>query len=61
MRKWQRYTPEFRAEALKRLNGCENIGALARELKSREESYICGETKSRGGLELDRSRTLTKP
>jgi transposase-like protein len=33
MRKWQRYTAEFRAEALKRLKGCENIGALARELK----------------------------
>lgn len=33
MRKWQRYTPEFRAEALRRLKGCENIGALARELK----------------------------
>jgi transposase-like protein len=33
MRKWQRYTVEFRAEALKQLKGCENIGALARELK----------------------------
>ena len=33
MRKWQRYTAEFRAGALKRLKGCENIGALARELK----------------------------
>jgi transposase-like protein len=33
MRKWKRYTAEFRAEALKRLKGCENIGALARELK----------------------------
>jgi transposase-like protein len=33
MRKWQRYTREFRAEALRRLKGCENIGALARELK----------------------------
>lgn len=33
MRKWQRYTAEFRAEALRRLKGCENIGALARELK----------------------------
>ena len=33
MRKWQRYTPEFRSAALKRLKGCENVGALARELK----------------------------
>jgi transposase-like protein len=33
MRKWHRYTAEFRAEALKRLKGCENVGALARELK----------------------------
>jgi transposase-like protein len=33
MRKWQRYTPEFRDEALRRLKGCENVGALARELK----------------------------
>ena len=33
MRKWQRYTPEFRAQALRRLKGCENIGGLARELK----------------------------
>jgi transposase-like protein len=33
MRKWQRYTPEFKAEALRRLKGCENVGGLARELK----------------------------
>jgi transposase-like protein len=33
MRKWQRYTSEFRAEALRRLKGCNNVGALARELK----------------------------
>jgi transposase-like protein len=41
MRKWQRYTTEFKAEALKRLKGCENIGALARELKvSRGVLYL---------------------
>jgi transposase-like protein len=41
MRKWRRYTPEFRAEALKRLQGCENIRALARELKvSRGVLYL---------------------
>ncbi len=33
MRTWQRYTPEFKAEALRRLKGCENVGGLARELK----------------------------
>ena len=33
MRKWRRHTAEFKAEAVKRLKGCENIGALARELK----------------------------
>ena len=32
MRKWQRYTPEFKAEALRRLKGCENVEGLAREL-----------------------------
>jgi transposase-like protein len=41
MRKWRRYTPEFRAEALKRLKGCENIRVLARELKiSRGVLYL---------------------
>ena len=33
MRTWQRYTPEFRSAALKRRKGCENVCALARELK----------------------------
>src|SRR5919107_1179142 len=33
MRKWRRHTPEFKAEAVKRLKGWENIEALARELK----------------------------
>jgi transposase-like protein len=33
MRKWRRHTPEFKAEAVKRLKGCENVEALARELK----------------------------
>src|SRR5919112_530394 len=33
MRKWRRYTAEFKAEAVKRLKGCENVEALARELK----------------------------
>jgi transposase-like protein len=33
MRKWRRHTPEFKAEAVKRLKGCENVGALARELE----------------------------
>jgi transposase-like protein len=33
MRKWRRHTPEFKAEAVKRLKECENVEALARELK----------------------------
>jgi transposase-like protein len=33
MRKWRRHTPEFKAEAVKRLKRCENVEALARELK----------------------------
>src|ERR671916_2551521 len=33
MRKWRRYTAGFKAEAVKRLKGCENVEALARELK----------------------------
>ena len=32
MRKWQRYTAEFKDEALERLKGCTNVEALAREL-----------------------------
>lgn len=32
MRKWQRYTPEFKQQALQRLQGCTNVEALAREL-----------------------------
>jgi transposase-like protein len=41
MRKWQRHTPEFKAEAVKRLKGCENVEALARELKvSRGVLYL---------------------
>jgi transposase-like protein len=33
MRKWRRDTAEFKAQAVKRLKGCENVEALARELK----------------------------
>jgi len=33
MRKWQRYTQEFKDQAVKRLKGCTNVEALARELK----------------------------
>ena len=32
MRNWQRYTQEFKDHALKRLEGCTNVEALAREL-----------------------------
>jgi transposase-like protein len=33
MRNWQRYTQEFKEQAVDRLKGCTNIEALARELK----------------------------
>ena len=33
MRKWQRYTQEFKDQAVGRLKGCTNVEALARELK----------------------------
>lgn len=32
MRNWQRYTQEFKDQAVERLKGCTNIEALAREL-----------------------------
>ena len=32
MRKWQRYTQEFKDQAVDRLKGCTNVEALAREL-----------------------------
>ena len=32
MRKWQRYTQEFKDQAVERLRGCTNVEALAREL-----------------------------
>jgi transposase-like protein len=41
MRQWQRYTPEFKEQALQRLKGCTNVEALARELKvSRGVLYL---------------------
>jgi transposase-like protein len=33
MRKWHRYTQEFKNQAIARLKGCTNIEALARELQ----------------------------
>jgi transposase len=33
MRKWHRYTKEFKAQAVARLKGCTNVEALARELQ----------------------------
>ena len=33
MRKWRRHTVEFKRQAVDRMKTCENIGALARELK----------------------------
>ena len=33
MRKWRRHTVEFKREAVDRMKDCENIEALARELK----------------------------
>ena len=33
MRKWQRYTQEFKDQAVARLKGCTNVDALARELQ----------------------------
>ncbi len=32
MRKWHRYTQEFKDQAVERLKGCTNVEALAREL-----------------------------
>jgi len=38
---WLKYSPEFRARALERLKSCDNISALARELKiSRKWLYL---------------------
>src|SRR6202007_1959265 len=33
MRKWRRHTVEFKRQVVERMKTCENIGALARELK----------------------------
>jgi transposase-like protein len=33
MRKWRRHTEEFKRQVVERMKTCENIGALARELK----------------------------
>src|SRR6202140_1306870 len=33
MAKWRRHTVEFKRQAVERMKTCENIGALARELK----------------------------
>jgi transposase-like protein len=33
MKKWRRHTPEFKRQAVERMKNCENIEALARELK----------------------------
>ena len=33
MKKWRRHTLEFKRQAVERMKTCENIGALARELK----------------------------
>jgi transposase-like protein len=33
MAKWRRHTQEFKRQAVERMKTCENIGALARELK----------------------------
>ena len=32
MRKWQRYTQEFKDQAVATIEGCTNVEALAREL-----------------------------
>lgn len=33
MRKWRRHSVEFKRQVVERMKACENIGALARELK----------------------------
>jgi transposase-like protein len=50
MRQWQRYTQEFRDQAVERLKGCTNVLALARELNV-----------SRGILYLWRDQKAGKP
>jgi transposase-like protein len=40
MRKWRRHSVEFKRQAVERMKTCENIEALARELKlQREQLY----------------------
>ncbi|MGE5646437.1 MAG: transposase [Acidobacteriota bacterium] len=34
---WLKYSPEFKAQALERLQGCSNVSALARELGIRRK------------------------
>jgi transposase-like protein len=50
MRNWNRYTQEFKDQAVERLKGCNNVLALARELKV-----------SRGILYLWRDKQAGRP
>ena len=45
MRNRHRYTQEFKDQAVERLKGCNNVFALARELKvSRGILFVAGQT-----------------
>ncbi len=58
MRKWQRYTQEFKATASNDLKGCTNIEALARELNvSRRLLYQWRDKQQRSSG----SRNVNKP
>jgi transposase-like protein len=66
MRKWHRYTQEFKDQAVARLKGCTNVEALARELhvsrgilylwRDKQEGEAAGVEAPRtdGGLANDR-------
>ena len=54
MRKWHRYTQEFKAEAVRRLKGCENMEALARELKVSRGILYLWRDKQEGTLRKKR-------
>jgi len=61
---WLKYSPEFRAQALDRLRGCDNVSALARELGIRrkwlylwrDRARVPAETQTAGERERDRLR-----
>src|SRR5437870_9433082 len=55
MAKWRRHTVEFKRQAVERMKTCENIGALARELKIERKLLYTWKYQSEGRPEPRRA------